>query len=147
MDKIGGNISKGYKALTNYKVMDDLKRLKYPNVPEYALPKTKFKDTTSNDLTQSIIKYLTLRGHFATRTTSAGRYLVNEKKWIPSTTKKGYPDITAIVNGRSVHVEVKVGKDRMSEDQMKVKDEIEKAGGLYFIAKTFDEFIKWYETI
>jgi hypothetical protein len=121
------------------------KRLKYKNVPEYALPKTKIKTSTSNGLTQAIIKYLTLKGHFATRTTSAGRYLVTEKKWIPSTTKKGYPDITAIVNGKSIHVEVKVGKDKMSPDQIKVKGEIEKSGGLYFIAKDLDSFVKWFK--
>ena len=39
------------------------KRAKYKNVPEYALPKMKLKAST-NGLTQSIIKWLELNGHY-----------------------------------------------------------------------------------
>lgn len=119
------------------------KKKKYPSVPEFAFPKLKVK-LNANGLTQAIIKYLTLKGHFATRTSSAGRYLVKDKRWIPGTTRKGYPDIQATVNGRSLHIEVKIGKDKMSEAQLKVKQEIESAGGLYFIAKDFDSFERYY---
>lgn len=119
------------------------KKKKYPNVPEFAFPKLKVKQN-ANGLTQAIIKFLSFKGHFATRTSSAGRYLVKDKRWIPGTTRKGYPDIQATVNGRSLHIEVKIGKDKMSEAQLKVKQEIESAGGLYFIAKDFDSFENYY---
>lgn len=122
------------------------KKKRYPNVPEHCLPKLKVKQN-ANGLTQAIIKYLTLKGHFATRTSSAGRYLTKEKKWIPSTTKKGYPDITAIIDGKTLAIEVKVNRDKMSEAQLKVKAEIEAAGGLYIIAKTFDDFEDFYNKI
>lgn len=121
----------------------EAKRKRYPNVPEHCLPKLKVKQN-ANGLTQAIIKFLTLKGHFATRTSSSGRYLVFEKKWIPSTTKKGYPDVTSIIGGHTVCIEVKIGRDKMSDVQMKVKQEIEQAGGLYFIAKSFNEFEAWY---
>lgn len=119
------------------------KKHRYPNVPEHCLPKLRIKQN-ANGLTQAIIKFLSLKGHFATRTSSAGRYLVKDKRWIPGTTRKGYPDIQATVNGRSLHIEVKIGKDKMSEAQLKVKQEIESAGGLYFIAKDFESFERHY---
>ncbi|MGE0588925.1 MAG: VRR-NUC domain-containing protein [Cyclobacteriaceae bacterium] len=121
----------------------EAKKKRYPNIPEHCLPKLKVKQS-ANGLTQAIIKFLTLHGHFATRTSSAGRYLVKEKKWIPSTTRKGYPDITAIMNGRTLAIEVKIGKDKMSQAQQCVKEEIEASGGIYFIAKSFDEFERFY---
>jgi hypothetical protein len=121
----------------------DAKRTRYPNAPEHCLPRLKVKQN-ANGLTQAIIKFLTLSGHFATRTSSSGRFLVAEKKWIPSTTKKGYPDVTAIIRGRTFCVEVKIGKDKMSDDQLRVKGEIESAGGIYFIAKDFDSFENFY---
>lgn len=122
----------------------EVKKKRYPNMPEHCIPKLKAKQN-ANGLTQSIIKFLTLKGHFATRTSSAGRYLTKEKKWIPGTTRKGFPDVTGTINGKSIFVEIKVGKDRMSEAQLKVKREIEMAGGVYYIAKSFDEFGKWYD--
>lgn len=122
-------------------------RAKYRNVPAYALPRPKYKTSTANGLTQAIVKYLNLKGHFASRTSSAGRYIESQKKWIPGTTRKGYPDITSTINGRAVFIEVKVGRDKMSDVQHRVRKEIEASGGLYHIARDFDEFVNWYETI
>jgi hypothetical protein len=124
---------------------DEQKRSKYRNVPEYALPKSKYNDSTANGLTQAIIKFITLKKGFASRTSSAGRYLVKERKYIPSTTRKGYPDIAAVIGGKSVYIEVKAGSDKMRPDQLKVKAEIEAANGMYFIAKDFDSFLRWYQ--
>lgn len=42
-------------------------------------------------------------------------------------------------------IEVKHGRDRQSEAQKKYQADIEKAGGVYYVAKTFDEFYRWYE--
>lgn len=123
------------------------KRDKYKNVPEYALPITKIKTSTSNGLTQAIIKYLTLKGHFATRVSSAGRYLTRERIYIPSTTRKGTADIHAIISGKHISIEVKVGKDKVNEAQKKMQSEIEKAGGVYFVAKDFDSFVEFYKKL
>lgn len=135
-------------AVNELKEMDlNQKREKYKNVPEYALPKTKIKTSTSNELTQAIIKYLTLKGHFATRVSSAGRYLTREKIYIPSTTRKGTADIHAIVNGKHLSIEVKIGKDKLSEAQKTMKQNIERAGGAYFVSRDFDSFVEFYKTL
>lgn len=42
-------------------------------------------------------------------------------------------------------IEIKHGKDRQSEAQKRYQADIEMAGGIYYIAKTFDEFYQWYK--
>jgi hypothetical protein len=123
---------------------DEQKRTKYKSIPDHALPKSKFKDNGSNELTSSVIKWLELNGHWATRVSSAGRYVAAKGKFIPSTTKKGCADIHAVIFGKHVSIEIKYGADRLREDQLLVKEQIEKAGGLYVVVKTFQQFFDWY---
>ena len=144
-------------ALQLLQQMDyEYKRALYQNIPTHAIPKTKFSDKTSNGLTQCILTWLRLHGHYATRINTMGRQLkattiidvigrshVTPGKWIPGTTRKGTADIHASLNGRHVSVEVKVGKDRMSE-QINTKKEVEESGGLYFVATDFESFYQWY---
>jgi hypothetical protein len=56
----------------------------------------------------------------------------------------GSADIAATINGRSVKIEVKHGKDRQSEAQRRYQEAIERAGGLYVIATSFEQFYNWY---
>jgi predicted transcriptional regulator len=51
-------------------------------------------------------------------------------------------DITAVVNGRHVSIEVKTGRDKPRLEQMKVKRQIEHTGGIYIFAHSFDEFLE-----
>jgi hypothetical protein len=133
------------------------KREAHKSVPDYAIPKTKFSDKTANGLTKSIQAWLNLHGHYCTRINTTGRKLkdttvidvigrahITPGKWIPGTTRKGTADIHAVIKGVHVSIEVKVGKDRMSPEQHKTKEAIEKSGGLYFIAKDFESFHTWY---
>jgi Holliday junction resolvase len=128
--------------------MDQTEKAKrYPTVPAHALPRSRYKTATANGLTRAIIQWLTLNGCYAVRVSSAGRYLPSSKKFIPSTTRRGTADIHAVIGGRHVSIEVKIGRDRMSEAQEKAKTEIERAGGLFLVARDFDSFIEWYNTI
>jgi hypothetical protein len=65
-------------------------------------------------------------------------------QWTKGTGTAGSADISATIKGRSVKIEVKIGKDRQSEAQKKYQEMIERAGGVYIIAKNFDEFVEWY---
>lgn len=138
----------------------DCKRDLYKNIPTHAVPKTKFSDRTSNALTQCILTWLRLHGHYAVRVSTTGRKLRDtvivdvigrartmQGKWIPGTTRKGTSDIHASINGRHCSIEVKIGYDRMSEDQLKTKAMVEESGALYFIAKDFESFMQWYQSI
>ncbi len=67
-------------------------------------------------------------------------------QWTKGTGTPGSADISATIKGRSVKIEVKYNKDRQSDAQKQYQEMIEKAGGVYIIAKTFDDFVIWYES-
>lgn len=136
------------------------KARRYPGVPRTAIPSTRFNDHTANALTRAILRWLELHGHYATRINTMGRQLkgttvidvigrahVTPSKWIPGTTRKGTADIHASINGRHVSIEVKIGSDTMSPEQLKTKNMVEQSGGLFYAAKDFESFYKWYNTL
>ena len=71
-----------------------------------------------------------------------GNYNAKLGKWVKSGSTRGMADISAVVDGRSISVEVKIGKDKVRESQLKVKAQMEKAGGVYLIVRSFDDFIE-----
>lgn len=127
--------------LMNMKDQDG--RNKYPSVPDYARPKASIKTSDANSLTKAIIDFIDLSGGWATRISTEGRYIESLGKRIPSSVKKGTADIHAVWKGRHLSIEVKIGADRQSDEQKEVEKSVTKAGGLYFIAKTFEDFHQW----
>lgn len=132
------------------------------SMPDYAIPKPKYTDNSANALTKSIIAWIELNGYQAERINNTGRYVDNKKtvknimgqsitigsgQYIPGTGTKGTADISATIKGKSIKIEVKFGKDRQSEAQKEYQATIERSGGVYFIAKTFDDFYNFYLTI
>jgi hypothetical protein len=144
-------MKKEYKAL-----LHELKLQRYaithPNYPQDYIPKTMYKDSTANGLTRAICDFINYQGYQAERINTMGT--AREKKttagkvigvtWTKGTSTAGSADISATIKGRSVKIEVKIGKDRQSEAQKRYQDNIEKAGGTYIIAKDFDSFVEWY---
>ena len=70
---------------------------------------------------------------------------VGSLRWGKSTSTTGSADISAVVFGRAVKVEVKIGADRQREAQRCYQSAVERAGGLYFIAKDFNTFVEWLD--
>ena len=135
-------------------------RDKYPSVPY--LPEPKYTDATANGLTKCVIDFLNLSGHQAERISSMGRMIDKRQKttdvlgreriigsltYIKGTSTNGTADISSIINGKSVKIEIKIGKDRQSEVQKKYQQATEKAGGIYLITKSFDEFMEQYKKL
>lgn len=135
---------------------------KYPNLPDYARVVHKYTDKTANGLTRCIIDFLSFEGHWAERTGNEGRVIDNRKtvtnvlgqrktigdiKRIPSSGARGTSDIKAVINGRFVAIEVKIGDDRQSDAQKNYQEMVERAGGLYWIVRTFDEFYNYFKQI
>jgi Holliday junction resolvase len=56
-------------------------------------------------------------------------------------TQKGLPDIFACIRGAFVAIEVKAGKDKQSDFQKIVEQEVNGAKGVYFIVRSTDDFI------
>jgi ribosomal 50S subunit-recycling heat shock protein len=122
---------------------------KYPSFPDNLRPSKAIKTTTANGLTRAIVDFLNLSGHFATRINNTGTWVkekahVNKGYYRPSTQVKGIADINSTINGRTVAIEVKIGKDRQSDAQKAFQDRIERSGGTYWIVKDFDQFYELY---
>ncbi len=135
-----------------------LKEIKFNNQP--GLLKPTFRDDTANGLTKLIIKFIQVRGGQAERINSTGRPIDNRitytdaiglqrtigsVKWIKGTSTSGTADISATIKGRSVKIEVKIGKDYQSEAQKQYQQAVEAAGGIYYIARDFTTFVQWFK--
>jgi len=131
-------------------------------MPAAYVPRTKFSEKTANALTTAVITFIKLKGGQAERISNMGRYIDNSKiftdvigrtrkigtgKYIKGSGTKGTADISATINGRSVKIEIKIGADRQSEAQKKYQADVERAGGIYLIAKTWEGFINEYNKI
>lgn len=117
---------------------------KYKNstIPEHCRFTTKLRDDSANGLTNCISKWCMINAHHFQRMNSFGLYDVKLKKWRPSGTTKGISDALLIVDGQTIHLEIKYGKDRQSDVQKDIQKSIERSGGTYLIVKTFDNFLE-----
>ena len=121
------------------------KRQKHPNIPHIESLKDNLRDDNANALTKCIAKYLKLHGHFAARVNTTGNYNAKLGKWVGSGSRKGMADISAVMYGRHVSIEIKIGSDKPRPEQLQGKQEIEKSGGIYLFVKSFDDFLKQIE--
>lgn len=150
----------------NINAIQELKKLaleaskkRYPSLPDYARVIHKYNPNTANGLTRCIIDFLKLSGHQAERIPSGGRPIDRTKvvtdilgrrkrigsiEWVYSTGTAGTADLSATIGGRSVKIEVKIGKDRQSEAQKVYEKSVSAASGIYYIATDFQGFYEWY---
>lgn len=138
------------------------KHKRMPEIPVEWLAQPKFKDNSANSLTQATIAYIKLIGGQAERISTTGRAIDNSKtfvdvigrtrqvggvKWIPGTSTKGSADVSATIAGRSIKIEIKFGSDRQSEVQREYQKSIEFAGGVYLIARNFEQIKNEIDTL
>ena len=146
------------EILTNLK-LNELKQ-QNPAFPVAYLPQPKYTDKTANALTKCVIDFLNLSGHQAERISSMGRMIdktkvvkdvlgrerkIGSMQYIKGTSTNGTADISSIINGKSVKIEIKIGADRQSQAQKQYQTATEKAGGIYLITTNFDEFMEQYK--
>lgn len=119
------------------------------------------KQSPANALTDAIIKYVRSLGGSAARINVMGIYDQKMGKYRTSGSTKGVEDVDCtkpiyvrtltsdepIKIGLKVAVEVKIGADKQSEHQIKRQAAVESAGGVYIIAKTFDQFKEQWDKI
>ncbi|MBQ0732971.1 hypothetical protein [Aquimarina celericrescens] len=151
--------NQGLKKLAELALKDIENR--YPNFPKHAIPQPKYIDNTSNGLTRCVIDWIELNGFQAERINSMGRQIDKRKTvtdvlgnkrtvgsvtWTKGSSQKGTADISATIKGRSVKIEIKceaTGDHYQSEDQKRYQKSIERAGGIYIIVRTFEDFYVW----
>jgi hypothetical protein len=137
-------------------------RAKYPQTPLAYIPKPKYSDATANGLQKCIIDFLRFNNWQCERIAVTGRYIDNSKvvtdclgnkrkigtgKYIPSSMQKGSSDLSATIAGRSVKIEIKIGNDKQSDYQKQYEAEVIRAGGQYWIVRTFEGFIQMYNDL
>ena len=138
---------------------DDL-QTRHPDIRPELLPRPAYKDKTANELTKSIINWIRLNGGQSERISVTGRMIDRRKlftdclghyreigstQWIKSSMQRGSADVSAIIKKKSVKIEIKVGKDKQRPDQVNYQRSVEAAGGIYFIATSFEQFYTWYK--
>jgi hypothetical protein len=139
-------------------------RKRFPSLPEYARACPKYTDRTANGLSKMIIDFLRFKGHQAERISVTGRYLDQSKivtniigqsrrigtgKWIRPSMQPGTADLSAVIHGRAVKIEIKckaTGDNKQSAAQIEYQRQIESSGGIYIIAQDFAGFLTWYES-
>lgn len=135
-------------------------KVQYPNAYKdgYYLEPKHPKVDSANGLTTFICNYLSWMGHRATRVNVSGRLIdtkekqasgnvIGVKKWIPSSTRKGTADISATIKGRSVMIEIKVGRDKPRPDQLSEQQRERRAGGIYEFISTPEQFFELYDNV
>jgi hypothetical protein len=134
---------------------------KHPNHRrDLTMPIKHYEVTKANGLTQAVIAVIRCTGYQAERINTTGRQIDNRKEftdvvgirrtvgsltWIPGTGTKGSADISATIQGRSVKIEIKIGRDRQSQAQLDYQSDVERAGGIYIIIKTLEDFFQWFD--
>jgi hypothetical protein len=68
-------------------------------------------------------------------------------RYIPGTTRKGTADISATIRGKSVMIEIKVGRDKPSPYQLAEQQKERAAGGIYEFVSGPDEFFSLYDSL
>jgi hypothetical protein len=60
--------------------------------------------------------------------------------------QKGSADLSIIIRGHAIKAEIKI-KDSQSEYQKEYQRQVEAAGGIYIIIRSFDEFLNFYNQL
>lgn len=61
--------------------------------------------------------------------------------------KKGVADILACVNGKFVAIELKMGKDRLSDEQIGFIKSIQYTGGIAMVVSSWEDFQQQWESL
>jgi hypothetical protein len=121
----------------------ELNRTKYENIPAHAIPKPSFSDANANALTNAVLfDLVNVRGGACYRINNVGVYDGKRGVYRKGGTRKGIPDIVGVIDGRFYGIEIKFGRDRQSADQRVIELEITEAGGVYFIATSFADYVQ-----
>lgn len=118
-----------------------------PNFPQYARVRTRFRDDTANELTKAILAHLKYTGNFGARVNTTGVYDSRTGQYRQTNARKGMADISAVIAGKPVQIEIKAGADKPRADQLKVQAEYRAAGGLYEFVHGFSEYIALYKRL
>ena len=100
----------------------------------------------ASTLTNKIINHIYSSGGYAFRASSTGIY-DSKMGGYRTAPKKGVSDILAVFKGKFIAIEIKIGKDHLSEEQIGFIKNILHVGGIAFIAKDFEDFLSQWKLL
>jgi hypothetical protein len=98
-----------------------------------------------SDIQAAICDYLALKRYLFSRTNNEPIYDRSKAAFraLPKYTRRGWPDITVVgKGGQFIGIEVKSDTGRLSPEQQRLGEEIEKNGGRYILARSLDDVIR-----
>ena len=118
------------------------------NLAQQERQRARLPKETANRITANILRAVNSQpGCVAYRINNVGVWDEAKSVYRKGNTQKGIADVSGIIRGRAVWVEVKAGRDKLSTEQLIFRQEVERAGGLYFEARSTDEFLVWFTEI
>lgn len=115
---------------------------------------------TTNGLTKYVSDFIKFSGGYANRLNVAGRQIggitqtmsgakFDDRKFITSSTRKGTEDLDCVWQGRKIAIEIKnaVTKDKLRPDQVKQRQRIERAGGIYWVVTSPEDFLVQWDAL
>ena len=101
----------------------------------------------ASTLTNKIINHIYSSGGFAWRAQSSGVFDQRQGSY-RFAPKKGVSDVLACFRGRLIAIEIKIGKDHLSDEQIGFMKNIIHTGGIAIIATSYEQFISdWKKLI
>ena len=111
------------------------------------MPRPKLKE---KEIQKFILDYLSMNkvGYFWRNNTGAMKGNYKGKGWFVKFGEIGSADIVGVLCGRFVAIECKgEGIRKLSENQEKFRDEIDRNGGYYYLANDLKGFIEWIQEL
>jgi Holliday junction resolvase len=93
-------------------------------------------ENSESQIQTYIKEYLAKSGWYVFKIHQQGKYCF-----------KGITDLIAIKNGLTIYVEVKAWKGKLSDDQIKFRDNIVSKGGKHLVARNLDNVIEFIKAV
>ncbi len=93
------------------------------------------------DIQFACCEYLTLKRYFFWRQNTTPVFRQDRNRFIamPKFSMRGVPDIIIVLNGKFIGIEVKTKKGVQSDNQKEFQQNLESAGGEYYIVRSVSE--------
>jgi len=91
--------------------------------------------TVERTIQRAIVDYLTWKG-YCLAVTDRSRRIGRSSVSMP-----GYPDVSLVVKGRAVFLEIKAPEGKLSEAQVKCHETLRSHGALVFVVRSVDQTI------
>lgn len=98
---------------------------------------------SANQITNNLIRAINMQPRcVAYRINNVGVWDAAKEVYRKGNTQKGIFDISAIIRGRAVWIEIKAGRDKPSPDQLIFQQEVRLSGGVAEFVYSTDEGLK-----